>query len=294
MKLLKENQIEALAFKGPALSQMAYGDITLRQYVDLDVLVKKEDIDKIDTLLKDRGYQHIWKLTAEQEKIWRKCNHDLGLYHPKNGVHFEMHWSLLDEDYPMQIDLDSIWENPQTIKINTQEIQTFPTEELLLYLCIHGSKHLWERIEWIKDIDLLIRKKGINGEDIDWEKVVKQAENSGFETMIYLGLSLAKQLFETPLPKEITVHISDRKVLYTLSNFILQSWQNPKSSFQQTLAELKLFPGMKEQAIHLHKILIKPSFKDYWFIDLPKSLYWVYYFVRPYRGLKKYLIKQKV
>ena len=33
MKLLKENNIEALAFKGPTLSQMAYGDITLRQYV---------------------------------------------------------------------------------------------------------------------------------------------------------------------------------------------------------------------------------------------------------------------
>ncbi len=31
MKLLEENGIEALAFKGPTLAQMAYGDITLRQ-----------------------------------------------------------------------------------------------------------------------------------------------------------------------------------------------------------------------------------------------------------------------
>ncbi len=84
-----------------------------------------------------------------------KNAHDLSLYHPKSGVHFEMHWSLMSEDYPMQIDLSSLWKHPQTVKINGKEISTFPTEELLLYLCIHGTKHLCERIEWIKDIDLV-------------------------------------------------------------------------------------------------------------------------------------------
>ncbi|MBD3790221.1 MAG: nucleotidyltransferase family protein, partial [Campylobacterales bacterium] len=38
MKLLEANNIEALAFKGPALAQMAYGNITMRQFGDLDVL----------------------------------------------------------------------------------------------------------------------------------------------------------------------------------------------------------------------------------------------------------------
>ena len=289
MNLLKENSIEALAFKGPALSQIAYGDITLRQFGDLDILVKKEDIYKIDTLLKARGYQRVLKLSPVQEKVYIQNAQDLGFCHPKSGLHFEMHWSLLNEDYPMQIDLGTIWENPQTVKINQQEIKTFPTQELLPYLCIHGSKHLWERIEWIKDIDLLIRK-----EDIDWEKIVKKVEGSGFEVMIYLGLSLAMRLFETPLPKQITDHISDMKILNTLSDFVLQSWQSPKNTFQKTHAKLKLFPGIKEQAIYLHKILIKPSLNDYWFIDLPKPLYWVYYLIHPYLLIKKYLTKQNI
>ncbi len=289
IQLLEKNSIEALAFKGPTLSQMAYGDITLRQYADLDVLVKKEDIYKIDTLLKSRGYQRVLKLSPVQEKVYIQNAQDLGFYHPKSGLHFEMHWSLLNEDYPMQINLDTIWKNPQTVKINQQEIKTFPIQELLTYLCIHGSKHLWERIEWIKDIDLLIRK-----EDIDWEKIVKKVDGSGFEVMIYLGLSLAMRLFETPLPKYITDHISDMKILNTLSDFVLQSWQSPKNTFQQTHAKLKLFPGIKEQAIYLHKILIKPSLNDYWFIDLPKPLYWVYYFIHPYLLIKKYLTKQNI
>ena len=91
MKLLEENDIDALAFKGPALAQMAYGDITLRQYSDLDVLTKKEDIYQIDALLKAQGYERLLALTPVQEKTWIKYAHDMGLIHYPKGVHFEMH-----------------------------------------------------------------------------------------------------------------------------------------------------------------------------------------------------------
>jgi hypothetical protein len=51
MKLLKDNEIEAIAFKGPTLSQMAYGDITLRQFSDLDILIDQKDIYKASKIL---------------------------------------------------------------------------------------------------------------------------------------------------------------------------------------------------------------------------------------------------
>ena len=118
---------------------------------------------------------------------------------------------------------------------------------------------------------------------------MKEAEDTGFGTMFYLGLSLAMQLFKTPLPENIRKRISDMKELDTLSTFVLQSWQTPKSAFQSTGAMLKLFPGLKKKLIYLNKILIKPSFNEYWAVDLPKGFYWVYYFVRPTMLLKKYL-----
>ena len=90
VKLLEENGIQTLPFKGPALSQIAYDDITLRQYVDLDILTKKEDVYKIDALLKSQGYERLLALTAYQEKIWVKYAHDMGFIHPTKGVHLEM------------------------------------------------------------------------------------------------------------------------------------------------------------------------------------------------------------
>jgi len=51
MKLFEENNIEAIAFKGPTLSQMAYGNLTLRQYADLDILIDEKDLQKSINLL---------------------------------------------------------------------------------------------------------------------------------------------------------------------------------------------------------------------------------------------------
>ncbi|UPT76862.1 nucleotidyltransferase family protein [Sulfurovum sp. XGS-02] len=286
MKLLEDNGIEALAFKGPTLAQQVYGDITLRQFGDLDVLIKKEDIYKIDDLLQSHGYKRLLTLTPVQEKIWIKYAHDLGLIHSQKGTHFEMHWSFLDEDYPMQLNLDSYWNNLQKIEINGKKIPTFSSENLLVYLCIHGSKHLWERIGWIKDIDLLIKNY-----EIDWERINEISKNTNFERMIYLGLLLSNELFDTPLPSDINTQIQRVPKIDIVSKFILESWNIPKSTFAKTSAKLKLFTKTKEQIIYLHKVILKPSFNEYWFIDLPKGLYWVYYLVRPYLLLKKYFSK---
>ena len=90
-------------------------------------------------LLKKQGYQHINKLTPYQENIWIERSKDLGLFHPKTGIVLEMHWLLIERHYPMQLNIDAIWENQKTVKINGKELKTFVTEDLLLFLCIHDQ-----------------------------------------------------------------------------------------------------------------------------------------------------------
>jgi hypothetical protein len=288
MKLLADNSIVALAFKGPALAQLVYGDITLRQYADLDILVKKTDVYRVDSLLKARGYKRSLKLTPSQEELWISCAHDLGLYHPDNGVHLEMHWSLMNENHPVQLELSAIWCNPETVTINQQGINTFSREDLLVYLCVHGSKHLWERIEWIKDIHLLSQSP-----ELDWNKVLRTVDGKDFEVMFYLGLQLADLLFAADFPVIIKKRLDSNKKLPALAGVILQEWQEQDSSglikeLRKTRIRLKLIPGVKKQLLYLYQIILKPSFNEYWLIDLPKSFYWLYFFIRPCLLLRKY------
>src|SRR6185436_17469392 len=41
IKALAEVEIETIVFKGPALAVMAYGDLALRRFVDLDLMVRR-------------------------------------------------------------------------------------------------------------------------------------------------------------------------------------------------------------------------------------------------------------
>lgn len=286
MEVFKTSNIQALAFKGPTLSQMAYEDITFRQYSDLDILIKHKDRGKISEILKSQGYEQVLTLTSIQEKKWYKHAKDMSFFHPKKGIHIELHWLLLDNDYPIQIDLTSIWEHPQSIVILKEKVETFPTESLLVYLCIHGSKHLWERMVWIKDIDLLIRTQ-----TIDWDLIVKKVSKSDFERMFLLGLYLSNSLFQTPLPTVLKKQMEHQNWLLKLSDFIISDQASHRNMFYNSLVMIHLFPGTRMKLRYLYKIILKPSQNEYRFIDLPEGYYWVYYFVRPYLLIKKYLMK---
>ncbi|MFT5452587.1 MAG: hypothetical protein ACI9N9_002080 [Enterobacterales bacterium] len=288
MKLIEESGIHALSFKGPVLAQWVYGSIALRQYGDLDLLVDKADVLRVEAVLTENGFKRVTELTPSQESAWFKYAYDIKLIEPNSGIIFEIHWSLIQQDYPIQLSLDILFENPKYVKINNQDIPTFQTEELLIYLCVHGSKHLWERIEWIKDIDLLIQTQ-----IIDWNKVEHKTKGSDIDTMFYLGIYLTCVLFETEIPNSIYTYSRENKRLEKLANLIFKHWQTSNSAnisitIQRAAAMLMLFPSLSMKSRYLYKIIIKPSFNEYQYIELPDPLYWLYYFIRPYLLLKKY------
>ena len=75
---MKTHDIEALAFKGPTLSQMAYGDITLRQYSDLDILVDEKEIFKAGSVLAQHEYDAAFPIEILKNRTCLASTNDLG------------------------------------------------------------------------------------------------------------------------------------------------------------------------------------------------------------------------
>jgi hypothetical protein len=55
LELLRESGIQTVPFKGPALAVQAYGDLSLRQYDDLDLLIHEADVPRAYQLLIANG-----------------------------------------------------------------------------------------------------------------------------------------------------------------------------------------------------------------------------------------------
>ncbi len=294
MKLLEENSIEALAFKGPILSHMAYRDITLRQYVDLDILIDEKDLEKASEVLIKNQFKNFYSIGLLKNKSYIDSDNDFSFFTPSN-IHIELHWKLFREKIAKEINISNILQLKQNIIINKDKITTLSNEILLVYLCIHGSKHLWERIEWIVDIHKIIESNII----IKWEEVLKLSKEIKSDLSLFLGLNLSKQLFNTSYPENIELYISDKKIdkltskaLNFLNKKLILS-ENYKKYQEVSFFQIYLTEGFFEKVKQLKFIYFSITKNDYQSFPLPSYLNILHYIIKPFRVFFKILVKGK-
>ena len=283
IRLLDEHDIQALAFKGPALAQMAYGDITLRQYGDLDILVDASDAYKAGKLMSENGHTPVLPLSILSNKTCLHTAKDFSLL-SKSGVHTELHWRLFEKKYNIQLLSCATEQKCQGVTINGKRIQTLQNELLLVYLCLHGAKHAFERIEWICDIDRLIRSS-----EVGWNHTVTLAEQSHSKRSFYLGLSLAHTLFRTPLPETLVTAIQNEGIrqLQTFTLEKMAARKSDRSDFEKNREtfdyQSKLFDTRIDKLRFRFSTFFKVSTTDCQTFNLPEHLKFLYIILRPVR-----------
>ncbi|MFX0202085.1 MAG: nucleotidyltransferase family protein, partial [Candidatus Hodarchaeota archaeon] len=68
LSLFENHGILAVPFKGPVLASSVYGDLSLREFSDLDILIHKGDFMNVKNLLLSEGYVSVDGLNATQEE----------------------------------------------------------------------------------------------------------------------------------------------------------------------------------------------------------------------------------
>lgn len=293
MKLLEDNNIKAISLKGPALSQMVFGDIVSRQYVDLDILIDEINLYDAAKLLTFHNYKSDSPISLLKNRMYLKVDNDFSFFTP-NNVHIELHWKLFREKIGLNRSFNEYFEDHISVDINNNSIKTLSTEMLLVYLCLHGSKHAWERIEWINDINMLI-----SNNKIDWIRVINIAGIMESKISLFLGLNISNILYNTEMPKNILVIIKStyiNKLTEEVFQFIESDLVNNKNymiykkinSFQSRLLETK-----KQKIQHFIFTYFSITKNDYLAFPLPSWLRGLYYIIKPFRIINKMVLKGK-
>lgn len=138
-KWFEAQGIPVIPFKGPTLAAMAYGDLSLRQFGDLDILIHKKDLLRAKDLLVSQGYQ--LKLTDAEEAAFIHSYYTLPFVRTDGKIPVELHWALTGKHWPFPFDFDRL--RAHLIPVSCREAQLFSLrpEDLLLFLCVHGAKH---------------------------------------------------------------------------------------------------------------------------------------------------------
>jgi hypothetical protein len=136
------------------------------------------------------------------------------------AVRVDLQWRLVDPCFSFPLDDERLWEGMRSVSLAGAAVRSFAPEVLLLMLCAHGAKHAWQRLLWVCDVAELIRAHPA----IDWEKAKDHASAAGGRRMLALGLCLARELLETPLPDDVSRDIASDCVVMSLVAQVLSGF----------------------------------------------------------------------
>lgn len=286
--LLNTNNIPALIFKGPILGQMIYGEVGLRQTGDLDLLIGKRDFSRVKDLLQANGYSMEPQLSPAQQKAHLGSHCEIQFCNQDQFSVVDLHWGLTPKAFPFFVSFEDLWTRRQTIRLAGHPIPTFSTEDLLLYLCVHGTKHYWNRLEWVASVAQLSCPQA----DIDWSKVSGLADTTNNRKTLRLGLLLATNIFSFELPEPAQGLLKDAGQLQKTAQALEENlFMNPGVAPTQIAAfrwNLQFMDRRRYAVRSFLRSIFVPTISDWQKVDLPDALYPFYYATRPLLLLKKY------
>src|ERR1700735_1210442 len=149
LDLFRSHGIPSIPYKGPVLAVQAYGDLTLREFEDLDVILRQSDFPKAHEVMLGLGYRPKFDWILSRDAAASTVPGEYNYRDEKRRLMVELHTELTLRHFPKAPDLDEFSQRLVSVKLNDQEVRTFPVEDGLPILCIHGAKDFWERFSWI-------------------------------------------------------------------------------------------------------------------------------------------------
>jgi hypothetical protein len=285
LHLLDGQAIPAIPYKGPVLAASIYGNVTFREFGDLDILVRERDYKAVQHLLLGQGYRLI------KEFDWEST-----LVDASGKVAVDLHKKMTPREFSSPLDFDYLSGRLQRIAIAGTEVPTLSPGDTLLMLAIQITKDSgspYFQLAKICDIAELLRTHP----HLDWEQILRQARRLGGKRMLLYSLRLANNLLGTVLPQEIVSEMRFHPALVGLVEYAgrqLFSGDDRTISHQPTIDQFRWLVRERlwDKLYPYYLRYVVANERDRGLLPLPKKLSFIYYFIRPVRLIGKYGLVQ--
>jgi len=188
----KQAGVPCAVLKGPHLYEAYYDRRFPRPYADIDLLVRRQDLDRALALLNESGYRAAGGRL--HQFIMRRVHFHLVLRpETRAGLNIELHRSLVDRANLYRVDEEAVLSRAVEWGADTARFGVLSVEDTFLYLGLHLAKHglfnrmglqrgfpaEWfcrpasgNRLIWYVDLDLFLRAEQ---ERMDWNAVRRRA-----------------------------------------------------------------------------------------------------------------------
>ncbi len=284
LDLLKTYSVPVIAFKGPILAILAYENLSMRYFCDLDLLIRAEDFPRVHNLLLLNGFQAELAVTSSELKAMAKHENEMAFINDTTGITIDLHWELSRHYLSDKLNFEYYSDRLQTVSLSGREIRTLGAEDLIVYLCLHGAKHGWQRLEWLGNLSALINRQ----DKLDWEKIIELSCEIRALRIILLGLALVDEFFTVQLPSHLKNKIQNDRQLPLLRNLVIDNLFSKTEAIHPLEVRFSRFHFLIRdnwfgKVLYGARLLFVPSKEDWNKVRLPACLSFLYYLIRPLR-----------
>jgi hypothetical protein len=301
--MLEGEGVSVLSFKGPSLAMTLYGGLSLRQCLDLDLMIRAEQVVKAAQLMKSCGYEPTPTPARPQLSPYlcrpENSRHidrgkEIQYLSPDGAFYVDLHWQFADRFWrPFAPDVEKLWERAVRQDLPQGSVFTLCREDLFLALCAHGTRHRWWCLKWLLDVAEILRK----ADALDWSRIEEMTRvRPGNAAAASLAVSLAHDLLEVPVPAEAARILPATNRTQAPASAIRQELLSRGFSSGDEHTTLLALEGrfaarMKYRAARIarypeslfRQIIAEIGPKDRGLIRLPRKLEFLYHFIRPVR-----------
>ncbi len=184
-----ERKIPVVILKGVLFAETLYRNPYYKKMNDVDILIRKEDLDAIYDLYEEMNFFCAAELFGESPRKQEKFSHHAPPFFSRDlTCMIGTHWGLITPLAPYKLDYDAIWSRVRDIEFYGIPAKSMASEDNLHHLCVH-LPYYKTGVRELADIYNLIRQ-----ERIGWDLFLGEVAKAKSENLVYHALSLAHRL----------------------------------------------------------------------------------------------------
>lgn len=188
--VLRKRGIEAIPLKGPALASQIYGDLGLRPFSDIDMLVRREQMLEAESAVKALGYEPEFTIPPQHRERWLRQQCEL-TFRRAGSIRLELHWDIAHPHFTLESGVEEFWSRLGTVQVGDAVLPNLASQDLLFTLIVHGTRHAWSRMMWVVDVAEFLKTNPA----LDWERFWQESRSRGAGRMMATGLALVREAF---------------------------------------------------------------------------------------------------
>ena len=207
---LKDTNIPIIVLKGAAYSLAGLPGSAGRIYVDLDIMVPKDRLSDVESVLIKKGWTKHPTLSAYDDHYYRAWSHEIPpLAHPERETEVDIHHTISPPTNRLKINTGLLFEAAVAAG-NSGYMILCPVDMVL-----HCTVNLFQNNELADDLrdlldihDLLLFFS--RNEPGFWKKLTERANQLNLGKSLFYGMYFCRLIFQTPIPENLENNLNEK------------------------------------------------------------------------------------